>query len=344
MPLLVFGGTKHDVWISASLAAIMGLMGGYIIIALALRYPSQTLIQYSQQILGRWTGRFLGFIYIGFFILMASVSARDFAELLLNYTLETLPISIYLGVIILTAAYALFTGLSSIGRFAELIVPFILIVIIFGIIASYPNADYLPSLPLKHDFKYLLNEALLELPSLGMASSLLMLIPMLNEKVRAKRNLLISIAIAGAATILVATIIVGVLGPYETTSINYPFFFTFQQITILPSIPHFDMLFIFAWISVSFLTISIYYFIAAVSIQQLFSKKSYRPFIAPIGVLIIVTAIFAFPTFHEFKQFLGLNRVGIAAIPLDFLIPSILLLLSCFKHAHHQKTRGKLQG
>lgn len=344
MPLTVFGGTKHDVWVSAVLAGIIGLIGCYVVIALALKYPEQTIVQYSQEILGTWLGKFLGFIYIGFFILMASVSARDFSELLLNYTVERIPISVYMGVIILTAAYALFAGLSAIGRLAEIIVPLILMVTIFGIMASVPNVHYLPSLPLKHDFTYLLNEAMLELPSLGMASSLLILIPMLREKAGVRKPLLISIALAGIATVLVAAIVVGVLGPYGTTSINYPFFFTFQQITILPSIPHFDMLFIFAWISTSFLTVAIYYYIAVLAIQQLLSRKSYRPFIAPIGILIIFTAIFAFPNFHDFKQFLQLNRVGIAAIPLDFVIPSFLLLLSYVKYAHLQKNRRKLQG
>lgn len=344
MPLLVFGGTKHDIWISSTLAAIIGMIGCYVIIVLGLKYPSQTLIQYGQQILGTWLGKILGLVYICFFILMASISARDFSELLLNYILEKTPILVFIGVLMLASVYALFAGLTAIGRFAELIVPFTLLVVIFGIIANIPNATFLPSLPLKHDLKYFINEAMLELPSFGMASSLLFLIPMLHDKAGAKRPLLISIGIVGAATIFVTIIVVAVLGPYETTSINYPFLLTFQQIVFLSSIPRFDLLFIFSWISISFLTVSVYFYIAVFSIKQLFKTKSYHQFIVPIGILILVTAIFAFPNFHYFKQILRLNRIGVIAIPLDFIIPSILLLISYFKHAHHQQSRGRLDG
>jgi Spore germination protein. len=123
MALLVFGGSKHDVWLSAIISVIMGLMGCYVILTLALRYPSQTLIQYSQQIVGTWLGKILGLIYICFFIMSAAVAVRDFSELILNYTIDQVPLSVFIAVMIVMAAYAIFKGLSTIGRLAELIVP-----------------------------------------------------------------------------------------------------------------------------------------------------------------------------------------------------------------------------
>jgi len=344
MPLLVFGGSKHDAWFSAIVSTIIGILGGCIIANLGLKYPSHTIIQYSQQILGSWLGKILGLIYVGFFIFAASLSARDFSELFLNYVMPEMPITVFLGIIILTAAYALFTGLSAIGRMSELIVPFTLLVIIFGVLANIPNANYPPTLHLENDFIYLLKEAVWEVPFFGMAVSMLFLIPLLNQKTFAKRTILLPFIISGIATVLVAGIVPAVLGPYETTSINYPFCLTYQQIRLFESIPRFDMFFISAWIGISLLSTSLYYYLAVVSIQQLFRTVSYRKFIIPIGILIIGIAIFAFPTFHQFKQFFRLDRWGLIVIPAGYLVPSLLLLISWLKRITRRQAGGILHG
>jgi spore germination protein KB len=344
MALLVFGGSKHDVWLSAIISVIMGLMGCYVILTLALRYPAQTLIQYSQQIVGTWLGKILGLIYICFFIMSAAVAVRDFSELILNYTIDQVPLSVFIAVMIVMAAYAIFKGLSTIGRLAELIVPITFLAIIFGLLGNIPNAVFLPSFPLIHDLKYLISEAMLQLPYFGLCVSLLFLIPMLHEKTGAKKTLLWSFAIAGAVAISVAVIVVAVLGPYGTVAINYPFFLTFQQITFLPSVSRFDVLFIFVWISISFITITLSYFIALTSIQQLFKTKTYRKFIIPLGLVIAFIAVYAFPSFHHFKQFLRLERFGLIAIPLEFIIPSIILVISYFKQTHRHQSRGRVHG
>ena len=83
--MISFGGAKHDVWLSAIIATILGIIGGYLIISLALKYPLCTIIQYSQQILGTWLGKLIGLVYISFFILIAVYATRDFAELFLHF-------------------------------------------------------------------------------------------------------------------------------------------------------------------------------------------------------------------------------------------------------------------
>lgn len=188
MPMISFGGAKHDVWLSAILATTLGLAGVYLIITLGLRYPSQTVIQYSQQIIGRWLGGFISLLYITFFLLIAIYATRDFAELYLTYIMPETPIYIFTGVILLMAAYASVNGLEVIARIAEIFVPIILFVTVLGILFNIPNMNFLMLLPaLEGGWRPVIVDAIVEVPYLGLAVSWLFLLPSLNIKQKPRR-------------------------------------------------------------------------------------------------------------------------------------------------------------
>ncbi|NLU48158.1 MAG: GerAB/ArcD/ProY family transporter, partial [Syntrophomonadaceae bacterium] len=121
--MISYGGAKHNPWLSAVIAIILGLAGSYIIASLAAKYPSVTIIQSSQQILGKWLGKLIGLIYITVSIMLAATFTRDFVELFLNFIFPYVPLTILVLLTLATSACIIRIGLVGIGRLAELLVP-----------------------------------------------------------------------------------------------------------------------------------------------------------------------------------------------------------------------------
>ncbi|TEB13280.1 Spore germination protein YndE [Pelotomaculum sp. FP] len=296
-------------------------------ITLGLRYPSQTIIQYSQYILGKWLGRFVGLTYIILFLLIASFATRDYAELYLLLLPET-PKTAFIAVSLLIAAYASVQGLEVIARAAEVLVPIIFFSIIIGILLNTPNMDLLQlELALDDGWRPAMMDAIIQLPFIGIAVSWLFLFPSLNIKTDARKTLLLSIAILGLVIFLVSITIVSVLGADAPVVSNYQFFWVFRQINIANFIQRIEPLFLISWSSTSFLVVTLFYYAASASIKQWLGLKNQLPLILPTGAIIFVLSIILFPSYMELRQFFRLDRFGLIALPIEFGIPLLLLVV-----------------
>ncbi len=64
---------KNDLWLSPILASLIGYVTVYVAYKLHELYPKQTVIQFSEQIMGRFAGKMLGFIFLFFYIHVAGL-------------------------------------------------------------------------------------------------------------------------------------------------------------------------------------------------------------------------------------------------------------------------------
>lgn len=331
--MISFGGAKHDVWLTAILLTFLGLIVVYLMIALGLRYPSQTIIQYSRQILGRWPGGLIGLLYITFFLLITTMSTRDFMELFLTYIMPETPIYALLVIALIMTAYAAINGLEVIARSAEILVPTIFLVVIAGTLGNIPNMNFNQLTPVLEDgWQAVTVDAITQLPYFGLAIFWLFILPSLNIKTGAKKTLLLSIVIAGLAVFLVSITVVVVLGAEAPLVTNYQFYNAFRNINLADFIERVDILFLLGWTSTSFVTITLFFYLTVASIQQWLSLESYRPLVLPAGAIIFILAILLFSSYAELRQFFSLERFGIIALPLELGIPIILLGVDYFKN------------
>jgi spore germination protein KB len=82
---LLFGvgsSVKQDAWIAILLGLVCGLLIFLIYYRLYMYYPDIPFTSYIQKIIGKWLGRFIGFLYIIYYLYQSSRILRDFGELL----------------------------------------------------------------------------------------------------------------------------------------------------------------------------------------------------------------------------------------------------------------------
>ncbi|WP_026074138.1 GerAB/ArcD/ProY family transporter [Brevibacillus massiliensis] len=71
LPSLTSKHAGRDMWISPVWGSAMGLLTVYTVCRLNKLYPKQTLIEYSESILGQIPGKILGFCYVLYFLYVA---------------------------------------------------------------------------------------------------------------------------------------------------------------------------------------------------------------------------------------------------------------------------------
>ena len=71
-----------DVWLSVILGGILAMVSGVIMVKLSQQFPEKTFYQYSQDIVGKWIGRLLSFLIIGYFLTTSAFQIRSMAEVI----------------------------------------------------------------------------------------------------------------------------------------------------------------------------------------------------------------------------------------------------------------------
>ena len=124
-----------DVWLSVILGGILAMVSGVIMVKLTQGFPEKTFYQYSQEIVGKWIGRLLSFLIIGYFLTTSAFQIRSMAEV----------ISFFLWI----GLYLIMSGINSIARMFEIIFPitvFIFLVISFMSIGIFEIDNLRPVL------------------------------------------------------------------------------------------------------------------------------------------------------------------------------------------------------
>jgi len=309
------------------------MAGSYIIATLAAKYPSMTIIQSSQYIVGKWLGKLIGLIYIIVSIILAATFTRDFVELFLHFIFPLMPISFLVIVIIIASAYITRTGLQGIGRLAEILVPLLVGAIIIVLISSINNINYLPSFRIEQSWPSLLTDAITEVPYLGLVMVWLFLYPYLPQESKTPKTLYLSLFVVGLALILVSSLIVGVHGPVVPPYINYQFYATAQLIEIASFLRGVEIIILVGWTSTSMIAVTIFYYISVTSVQQWLDFKRYdeRLLIILLGIICAVGAIYGFDSFRALRTFYSLDHFGRIALAIEFGLPLFLLLVNYFK-------------
>lgn len=83
VPSIVAKYAKNDLWIPPILASIAGFATVYIAYELNKLYPKQTVIEFSEQIAGRFAGKIISLYILIFYILATGHIVRATANLLL---------------------------------------------------------------------------------------------------------------------------------------------------------------------------------------------------------------------------------------------------------------------
>ncbi|PJN88634.1 GerAB/ArcD/ProY family transporter [Bacillus sp. mrc49] len=316
-----------DFWISPIFASFLGYLTVYLAVKLHKLYPGQTIIQYSEQIVGRWIGKIVGFLFLSFYIQVTGLIVREYAEFVVDSFLINTPIIVVMASMVLLCAFVVHGGLEGLGRAALLFIPVFLIPQIILFILVFPDLEF------KNIFPVLAKGVMPPLKGSIVPGGwytefflISFLLPFLVDKKKGMRYGMMTVFAVMATLVIVNLIVLFVLGA-TTPSKVYPLMNVARYISFADFFEHMESFIMAIWVVGAFVKISVFFYATALGTAQWLNISDYRPIVWPLGILIVITG------FWSISNSMDLERYNVNAFPfygtlIQTLIPLLLLLIA----------------
>ncbi|MFZ5967330.1 MAG: GerAB/ArcD/ProY family transporter [Bacillota bacterium] len=327
---IVFDMAGRDGWLSLLIAVIPGLAAASILTTLGISVSGQSLIELSCTLMGKVIGKIVGLVYVGYFFLIPAITLRALMNFMTEVFMLRTPSFVFGVLFLLVCGYAAFMGLEGFLRANEVLLP---LLIVAGILASsmaFPDKDFQRLLPIMEDGiapvlrgSIPLIALMAEMVVIGMVQ------PALSSPTALRK------ANIGAVLIISALFVGPLTGPIAIFGVDlaakqiYP---TYEQIKYikLAFLENLQPLAVLLWLAGSFGKISLFYYASSLGAAQVFGLTSYRRLVIPVGFIILILAVVAFPSTVAIRQFIA-GSYAVISIGLGMILPLVLLCIASLK-------------
>lgn len=326
LPYDIYEVSKEDSWISILLAG--GIVGIEVLMMwfLLQRFPTLTIFEMLNKIVGPYLGSVLKIFYILFFLYTLICILITFSYILNIWILPETPIWFVMFLVLGISVYCAKKSVKVIARFFTT-VSILFLILFFLISYVLRNAELLYLLPIgKNGFQSILNGVPKASISFSGFEVILILFPYSMGK--SAQKLKVSFMAVGVITLFyayTAFVCIVFFGPSLMTFMPQPILYAlkFQSFQIIERT---DLLFFSIWTVSITTSIIAYLFIASNGLSNVCKKTTHSNFV-PYVALFVFLLVLAVP---QSKESITIIRQYYAIINPIFLsiIPGVLLLLS----------------
>lgn len=306
IPVIVIGIAERDAWVTPFLPAAPALGAALLFNSLGRRFPGLTPLAYACLIAGRPLGALIGAGYILWFLVVASAALRGFAELILTALLSFTPISAVIGATLAVSAYAVRQGIVVLARLS-LIILFgftLTMALIFLLSATDFDARNLQPilagewLPI-YQSGFVASGFFTEVAVAGF-----IVLPALRQPGRALAAMAWPVCFIAVMMSLSSLWYLGLFG--SELAANFPFVSVnlARFVEIADFLLGMEILFVGAWIGMSFAKVSIWFYAAAQSAAELLRLSDLSVPTLPLALAIGGLSLLLFENQIDFYEFI----------------------------------------
>ncbi|MFM1655619.1 endospore germination permease [Brevibacillus sp. B_LB10_24] len=320
------------------LGILIAFIGLWLIAKLGMRFPNQSIIEYSEEIVSKWLAWPGSVLIICFFAVLTSLTAREFGEVVVTSVLKQTPLEITVIVMLLLAAISTRNDITTFAYIHYFYVPLILGPGLFVVAASLKNANWLNLQPIWGNEPTGMLTGALTVAALFQGSFVLtMIIPWMRQPEKAMKASVWGILISGGLYISMVIAAIGVFGADETKLLLWPTL-ELAKMTSLPGniLERLDAAFLAVWVTAVFTTLFSSYYLTTYSICKLFrlrDQKLFSFFILPYVFFIAIQ-----PS-SILQMYEIIATVGMIGLLVTIGYPGLLLAVAVIR-----KKRGNRHG
>lgn len=332
LPSIATVQAGQDAWISALIATANGIIISLLVVTLMRRFPEQTIIQYSEDILGKFLGKIVGLGYFWFFLHTNAIIIREFGDFLVAAFMPKTPLIVFNSMIVILAVLAIRSGLEPLGRLNEWIfILFSSILIFFTVflIHEMQVENFLPVL--ERGIVPALKGAVTPTSWFGEIILLSMIFPFLTQPQRGYRVAIGAHLIVGAFLLIGVVQSVSIFGPELVSAFKFPIIQTVRLISLGEFLERIEVLIMVIWVAGVFVKVSVFHYATVMSAAQLFNLTDYRPLAIPLGILVVILSIHLFQGVVDLVEFLSVTFPVYALSTFEVGIPALLLVIALIR-------------
>jgi len=325
LPAITAKYAQQDLWMSPLWAAPGGALAIWLAVKLNRMYPKESIVEYSESILGKFAGKIIGLVYLLFLFYANGLIVREYAEFLVGSFLPRTPMIVVTGSMVLVAAYAVYHGIETIARTALVIVPGVFLLHVFGalLILNDLNLEELTPMFEKGVFPSLLG-AISPITYLGQFIYITFMLPFVRDQGSSLKWGMWSLA-SVLFIMLLSTFTTMMLFGDLTSRLIYPVMISSRYISIADFLEHVESLTMAIWVGKTFIKITAFYYFLVVGTAQWLKLSDYRPIVLPMGIIVVLSGVWIAPNLQLLMHYMG-TSVVFSALVVHFVIPAFLLI------------------
>ncbi|ABR47096.1 spore germination protein [Alkaliphilus metalliredigens QYMF] len=328
--------SQQDAWISVLLNGLsIGFMVGLIIFVIS-KFPNCTFFQYTSFLLSKPIAYVIVCLYGFYAVLTTSVIIRLLCELIGTWFLPKTPLFVISFIIVLTLIYITKDGLTSVGRFNEIVV-FSIIPFIFLMFPSLSQASLLNLRPVGGSgFTNIIKGVIPSFYAFAGYEVLLLIYPYISNK--NKNNLKYSVVSIIFVTLLYTSMVasqIALFGYQEIADILYTFIH-YLDVLDFPIIERIEIFFTFFWTFSVLGTLTIQYIAGCIAFQSILKVKKINTFVYFLAPIVFILSLLP----QNSVKVVSISEIiGKANIGFGFVLPILLLLMYILKgkRVNHEK-------
>jgi len=317
------------------LGILLAFFGLVMITLLGMRFPNQSLIRYSEVILGKPMARFGSIVIIAFFAVLTALASREFGEVVITSVLRRTPLEITVIVMLLLAAITTRNDITTFAYIHHFYSPIILAPVILIVILSLKNAEVIRLLPIWGNEPNGMFIGVLTVAALFQGFFILtMIIPSMRRPDRAMTASIWGMTIAGGLYLIIVIASLAVFGAEEVKLLLWPTL-ELAKTTSLPAniLERLDAAFLAVWVTAVFTTLISSYFLMIHATTELFRLRNHRMFSLFFLPFVFIIAMVPDNVLQMYELIEIVGRFGLL---ITVVYPTILWVVALIR-----KKRGK---
>lgn len=323
---------KQDAWLVILLAIGAYLLLTPLYIAIAVRIRETTFSDYFMLLFGQVGGRILlgGFV-LGYPFLLYVLVLRDLSEFLTTSVLSDTPDIAVSTLMIAAVIYVVRSGPGVVGRSAEILFFFVLLLFTLGFASLLPSSDWSNLLPvLEYGWKpvVLTSISLLTFPYTETVL-FLFLMPQLRQPNRLRSAVLKSAMISGFLFLILTLLTLTTLSEGVVSNLTYPSYFAVRTISIGDFYERFEILVAVMWYIAIYFRLALILYVSAEGLAVVLKLRDSRPLLVPLSLIALIMSSFIWPNKSSYLS--ALQVWPFYSMIFGILLPLLIWTVGFFK-------------
>ncbi|MFB9761557.1 GerAB/ArcD/ProY family transporter [Ectobacillus funiculus] len=324
-----------DAWLSVLLSTALGTCLIGIFLILMRLQPGLTLVEWFPAQFGQWLGTPISWFYMLMFLYNSSRTLGDVKDLIPTTILPGTPNWVILSVFMIAIAYALFSGIEVIARLGEIILPVLLVLFLVEIVLVF-GSDTIRIERLQpvlgEGWDRVWEGAWPSGAQQSFAETLefAMIWTLTKQPERIAKTTILATLLYGTLLSTFDALAILTFGEEVFSSSTYPLYRLVKTISIADFLENLDALGILYFMGFVFFKVTLQMYGVIRGIQQLLYLSDSRVLVFPVSVIVLILGLTESESTSEHIAS-GLGSLAYPSIVPWFLIPSLLLIVTCIR-------------
>lgn len=320
--------TGRDTWIAVIIGCIVGIVFALTYVALAIKFSGMTLIEINDAIWGKYIGKLISVLYIWFFFTLASQNLRYIGDFLVTYLMPETPLVILTIIFVFICAWAVKEGIEVIARSSFILIivtSAVILIVTLLLIKELKFGNLLPILDIPLIDLIQGSHVIAGIP-FGETVVFLFIFAYVNKPEEIRKSVIKAMVFCGIWFLVVTIRNIAVLGPSGSLYVSA----SYQAARIIDIgvlFTRMEVLIAVALLSTVFLKITVFYYASVHGTATLLKLRTYKPLVIPYGIIIVSLSLIIYD-YSPQSDFFGSNFFPIYALPYEFIIPLISLIIA----------------